>query len=566
MSQLLAAKETILDTNGDPVSGGKIYFYEAGTTTPLATYSDTGLTTANANPLVADGDGRLGPAYGQIDKLYKKRYTDSSDNIIYEVDNVPPLATSSQASSTSGAIATTPLQYGAVGDGLNDESTAVQAAIDAADGVVDLLGLTFRCDAQISLASGKTLQNGTLNFSNAAAIECVSIAGSQRYGTPIGITSPSQGDITLTAAVTGTGIAQGDLLRIAIGGSPALYAPGEEIALVDSATASTATLDKPIALQGYSSSDTIEEILNPIRSAQLKNLTIVGGTSPTTAIRVDKARDVLIDNVRVTSLGTANNAVGLHVTDSYRVTARCVSVFDDNSSTNGITGVRLSRSRFVSIEDLNSVSGASSTDHNLIDVDSGDEGLVDFAVRSARGGRDFRVEAWNANVDDVEVSGDFACDGTNILASHVRCKTCTMNTAYGVNCLSDSTIINSDNTVALTLTNATAGDNDTLQTVRGCLVRTGNATAIDVNRGGRTFLSGNHAYRGDDTGACITVDNVVGSSGTVTTTLVGNVTENGTYGVEVGSGTVTAVAVGNIFTSAATAASTGLDVDTGNTT
>ncbi len=46
------------DNNGDPLSGGKLYFYETGTTTLKATYSDEAETTANANPVVLDAYGR----------------------------------------------------------------------------------------------------------------------------------------------------------------------------------------------------------------------------------------------------------------------------------------------------------------------------------------------------------------------------------------------------------------------------------------------------------------------------------------------------------------------------
>jgi len=47
------------DNNGDPLSGGLLYSYASGTTTPLATYtSSTGLT-ANTNPIVLDSAGRV---------------------------------------------------------------------------------------------------------------------------------------------------------------------------------------------------------------------------------------------------------------------------------------------------------------------------------------------------------------------------------------------------------------------------------------------------------------------------------------------------------------------------
>ena len=47
------------DNNGVPLAGGLIYTYQAGTSTPLATYTDNGGTIANANPLVLDSAGRV---------------------------------------------------------------------------------------------------------------------------------------------------------------------------------------------------------------------------------------------------------------------------------------------------------------------------------------------------------------------------------------------------------------------------------------------------------------------------------------------------------------------------
>jgi microcystin-dependent protein len=51
------------DANGDPVSGAKLYTYEAGTSTPKKTYSDAGLTIENSNPVEADSAGRFGAIF-----------------------------------------------------------------------------------------------------------------------------------------------------------------------------------------------------------------------------------------------------------------------------------------------------------------------------------------------------------------------------------------------------------------------------------------------------------------------------------------------------------------------
>jgi len=51
--------QQFFDNNGVPLSGGLIYTYQAGSSTPLVTYTDNGGTTANANPIVLDSSGRV---------------------------------------------------------------------------------------------------------------------------------------------------------------------------------------------------------------------------------------------------------------------------------------------------------------------------------------------------------------------------------------------------------------------------------------------------------------------------------------------------------------------------
>lgn len=46
------------DDNGDPLSGGFLYTYEAGTTTPKATYADAAAAGENPNPVELDSAGR----------------------------------------------------------------------------------------------------------------------------------------------------------------------------------------------------------------------------------------------------------------------------------------------------------------------------------------------------------------------------------------------------------------------------------------------------------------------------------------------------------------------------
>jgi hypothetical protein len=75
-----------LDNNGDPLSGGKLYFYDTGTTTPKTTYSDAAQTLTNTNPVILDADGRAGDIFYSGDaKLVIKT---SADVTLETVDPV----------------------------------------------------------------------------------------------------------------------------------------------------------------------------------------------------------------------------------------------------------------------------------------------------------------------------------------------------------------------------------------------------------------------------------------------------------------------------------------------
>jgi hypothetical protein len=80
-------KQQIFGSDGLPLVGGKIYTYAAGTTTPLATYTDAGAGTANTNPIILNSLGQaniwLAPS-----SSYKFSVYTSADVLLYTVDNI----------------------------------------------------------------------------------------------------------------------------------------------------------------------------------------------------------------------------------------------------------------------------------------------------------------------------------------------------------------------------------------------------------------------------------------------------------------------------------------------
>jgi hypothetical protein len=75
----------LTDLSQTTLSGGQVYTYAAGTTTPKAIYADKALTSAYSQPLILDSDGRA-IAYG--DGLYKFVIKDSASNTVFTADNV----------------------------------------------------------------------------------------------------------------------------------------------------------------------------------------------------------------------------------------------------------------------------------------------------------------------------------------------------------------------------------------------------------------------------------------------------------------------------------------------
>ena len=80
-------KQQIFGTDGLPLVGGKIYTYAGGTSTPIATYTDSTANTANTNPIILD-------SYGQANiwlintTTYKFVVKTAADVLLYTVDNI----------------------------------------------------------------------------------------------------------------------------------------------------------------------------------------------------------------------------------------------------------------------------------------------------------------------------------------------------------------------------------------------------------------------------------------------------------------------------------------------
>lgn len=75
------AEQTFLDENGDPLVGGKVYFYIPQTTIPKSTWQDEDQTVPNTNPVILDAAGRA-IIYGA--GSYRQLVTDALDNLVWD--------------------------------------------------------------------------------------------------------------------------------------------------------------------------------------------------------------------------------------------------------------------------------------------------------------------------------------------------------------------------------------------------------------------------------------------------------------------------------------------------
>ncbi len=78
-----------LDNNGLPLSGGQVYWYVAGTSTPVTVYTESSGSTVNTNPVVLNTRGEpVQPIWLPTGQAYKAVLTDAAGGLIRTVDNI----------------------------------------------------------------------------------------------------------------------------------------------------------------------------------------------------------------------------------------------------------------------------------------------------------------------------------------------------------------------------------------------------------------------------------------------------------------------------------------------
>ena len=141
-------------TTGLPLNAGLLYTYQAGSSTPLSTFSDNGGTIANTNPIVLGTDGRpqseIWLTYGYN---YKFVLADSSNNVIQTYDNLYGII--GTQSSGGGGGTTIPSGLIAIWSGATGAIPSGWLLCDGTNGTPDLRN-SFVLGAGNSYAVGQT--------------------------------------------------------------------------------------------------------------------------------------------------------------------------------------------------------------------------------------------------------------------------------------------------------------------------------------------------------------------------------------------------------------------------
>lgn len=207
-----------IDNNGNPLIGGSVFTYSAGTTTPAVTYTDAAMMTENANPIVLNAAGR--PSVGSSTvgiflsntTSYRFLVLDSGGVTILDQDNVTTgggsggggggggswtITGNDQYNSNPGFVGigtSAPLaQLGVVGDIdvkgrlflRNSEATPRTVSLVPVNGMAASYALTFPPALPASTSCFTVSNIGVMNFDST----CLSGGGSGAGNTPFPFTA-----------------------------------------------------------------------------------------------------------------------------------------------------------------------------------------------------------------------------------------------------------------------------------------------------------------------------------------------------------------------------------------
>jgi hypothetical protein len=218
-------KQRFTDGAGNPLVGGKIFTYQAGTTTKQSTYTDASGATSNANPTILDSRGEAAIWFDQS-LAYKvvlapSTDTDPPSSPIWTIDNIPV--------SIFGQIASA-----AVGKGSKLVSFIQRMTGAAARLVEDKLTESVSVDDFGAVGNGVTDDSGAIILAQNALVSKGGGRLSFTYGKTYRVGTP----IPMKAGITYQGTGRGDINNVAVTPGAKIVSSSTDI-FVNAASATT---------------------------------------------------------------------------------------------------------------------------------------------------------------------------------------------------------------------------------------------------------------------------------------------------------------------------------------
>lgn len=182
-------KHQFFDDSGNPLSAGTLTTYIAGTTTPVATYSDSS-GTPNSNPITLDAAGRVVGLFLLVGSSYKFLLKNSAGATIWTFDNISavPGASNIDIDAVAGETITTgQVVYLSDGSGALVGGRWYKAKADNAYSSVN-------CEIGIAITDMATAGSGTVRLIGRATSGITVSAGLTYY-----ISAATSGALTSTA-------------------------------------------------------------------------------------------------------------------------------------------------------------------------------------------------------------------------------------------------------------------------------------------------------------------------------------------------------------------------------